>query len=79
MIKLDLHGLTKDEALKLIQKTVMDPKNKKEKYIEVVHGFNSGDELKQMCSHPRYLRCKRIEKTSTGLYNPGVTMLWLKD
>lgn len=78
MIVLDLHGLTKDEALRLIQKTVMDPKNKKEQYIEVIHGFNSGNELKQLCAHPRYLRCKRIKKTTLKLHNPGATILWLE-
>lgn len=77
MVVLDLHGLTVDEALKLIQRTVMDPKNKNEQYIEVIHGFNNGDELKQLCSHPRYLRCKKIKKTTRGLHNPGVTLLWL--
>lgn len=77
MIVLDLHGMTVSEALKLIQKTVMDPKNKHVQYIEVIHGFNSGDELKKLCSHPSNLKCKRIKKVTLKLHNPGASLLWL--
>lgn len=77
MIVLDLHGYCVEDALKTIQKTVMDPKNKNVQYIEVIHGFNNGDEIKKICSHPRYLRCKRIKKTTLKLNNPGATLLWL--
>lgn len=77
IVKIDLHGMNKYQA-----KLYIDSQLKKAKgsvyRIRVIHGYNSGTELKQLIqkeygkNHPRVLRVER------GL-NPGESDLVLKE
>lgn len=68
--KLDLHGLTREEALfELLNKLNLVDRNVKA--IEVVHGFHSGKVLKKLVqnefSHPLVLEKRKIDASRTLL------------
>lgn len=73
--ELDLHDLTVEESRRLIQQEAKDPYITS---IEVIHGFNSGSRLKELCSNPWNLQCKRISKCMPHPINNGRTIILLK-
>lgn len=68
IIKMDVHGQTKDRA-KININSMITRASKKGAYIlRVIHGFNKGTELRTMirsdfCSHPKV---KRIDTSRAG-------------
>ena len=63
--ELDIHGLAEQEAIIVIEKFIASC-DKDIKEIVVIHGFHSGDVLKEMVRSPRKIRSKRIKRISKG-------------
>ena len=74
--ELDLHNLTKEEAVKLIQRTIVE--NPMLDEIIAIHGYNSGCILKQMLQNPHNLHNKRVVTTYPD-WNEGRTHIVLKE
>lgn len=75
-LELDLHGLTSDEAIYTIQRTIVN--NPLCDYIEVIHGFNNGSVLKDLLSNKSNIHSKRVLATYPNPYNRGRTIIVLK-
>ncbi len=76
IITIDLHGLFRDEAIKVIDKTLKSADNSTYQ-IKLVHGFNRGTSLKDMIIdeykyHPKVLRIQPGD-------NLGTTVLVLRE
>ena len=74
-LELDLHNLKKDEAVRLIQRTIVN--NSKLDEIVAIHGYNNGTELKRLLQDPHNIHNKREEYTTDG-WNDGVTLIVLR-
>lgn len=75
-IKLDLHGMRREEAIRAIDKAI-DKAGPGTYHLQVIHGFNRGTELRSMI-HDWYRDDARIKRIMPG-DNPGVTVLVLKE
>lgn len=74
--ELDLHGLTCDEAIREIQRTIV--KNPTWTYIIAIHGYNNGDKLKHLLENGHNIHNRRVIKTEPDPYNKGRTYIYLK-
>lgn len=74
--ELDLHGLTCDEAIREIQRTIV--KNPTWTYIIAIHGYNNGDKLKHLLENGYNIHNRRVIKTEPDPYNKGRTYIYLK-
>lgn len=72
---IDIHGLSTIEAKKIIEKTIVNSKEVKE--LEIIHGYNSGNNLRDLVRDRNIIRSRRIIRREFGL-NQGVTSLILK-
>lgn len=73
---LDLHGYSVGEAKKIIEQTIARmPKGKQE--LTIVHGYRSGDAIKEMVRDRFELRSKRIVRRRYTM-NQGETILILE-
>lgn len=72
-IQIDIHGMTVDEALKLLREQVKNAPRWIEKIV-VVHGYNRGTALKEAI--PK-LRNPRIKEIAPSFLNDGETVIWL--
>lgn len=75
-IDVDLHGLFRDEAIKVIDKALKNADDSTYQ-IRLVHGYNRGTSLKNMIIdeykyHPKVLRIKPGD-------NLGITILVLRE
>ncbi len=75
-VKLDLHGLRREEALPVINRTIAAA-GPGTYQIRLIHGFNRGTSLREMIYdeyrfHPKILRIVNGD-------NPGITVLILKE
>ena len=75
MIDLDLHGMTVNEAKKVIEKTIAALDNKT-KELRLIHGYHSGDALKEFVRSPNGIRSKRLKRKKYTM-NQGETILEL--
>ena len=75
-LELDLHGLTSEEAIYAIQRTIVN--NPLCDYIEVIHGFNNGSVLKDLLSNKSNIHNRRVLATYPKPYNKGRTVIALK-
>ncbi len=75
-IELDLHGFTLSQALHEIQRTIVA--NPKCNCIEVIHGYNQGEQLKLFLKDKNNLHNKRVLKTQPVPFNEGRTFITLK-
>lgn len=76
--ELDLHGLTCDETIREIQRTIV--KNQIWTYIIAIHGYNNGNKLKRLLE-PQYghnIHNRRVIKTEPDPYNKGRAYIYLK-
>jgi hypothetical protein len=74
-LTIDIHGYVEYDAIKTLEKFIANaPKETKE--IIVIHGYHSGDKLKEMVRNPNKLRSKRIRRRRYTL-NQGETILEL--
>ncbi len=75
-LELDLHGLTVDEAINKIQRTIV--KNQTCTCIETIHGYRNGCVLKNVLMDKNNLHNKRVLKTLPHPFNEGRTIIYLK-
>jgi len=74
---IDIHGYTVDEARTYIEKTIVKlDKNVTE--LVVIHGYRSGNQLKNLLSSPNGIRSKRICRRKYSM-NQGETTLVLTE
>ena len=75
-IKIDLHGMTETEAIKVIDQALV--KVSPSTYqIQLIHGFNRGTVLQKMI-RDYYQYDKKVKRIIPG-ENPGITVLVLKE
>lgn len=74
-LTIDIHGMVEHDAIKTLEKFIASaPKNTEA--ITVIHGYHSGNILKDMVRNPNKLRSKRIKRRRYTL-NQGETILEL--
>ena len=76
IVKLDLHGMYQDEAMKAIDRALKAADDSTYQ-IQLIHGYNRGTSLKDMIAdeyrhHPKVVRVKPGD-------NLGVTVLVLRE
>lgn len=75
MVDLDLHGLTELEAKKVIERFIASQPNDV-KEIRVIHGYHSGDSLKNLVRDRHKIRSNRIKRRKLTM-NQGETIIEL--
>lgn len=75
-IKVDLHGLRQEEAVKVIDKAIAAADSTTYQ-IQLIHGYNRGTSLRTMI-YDEYRYEKKIRRIIPG-DNPGITVLVLKE
>ncbi len=75
-VKIDLHGMTQDQAMKVIDKA-LDSAGSGTYQLQLIHGFNRGTSLRTMIQD-WYRYDERVKRIMPG-DNPGVTVLVLKE
>jgi hypothetical protein len=74
-ITIDIHGYTTVEAQKYIEKELANiPKNVK--FVRIIHGYHSGDTLKEFVRSRNGIRSKKIRRKKFTM-NQGETILEL--
>lgn len=73
---IDVHGMTKIEAQKAIERCIADAPKGCES-VTVIHGYHSGTELKSMIQSRNGIRSKRIERKKYTM-NQGETIFILR-
>ena len=76
-VELDLHGFTISQAIHEIQHTIIA--NPKCTCIEVIHGYNHGNILKNILRNKKNLHNRRVLKTLPVPFNEGRTFIFLKN
>lgn len=74
-VEIDIHGLTEQVAIKTLEKFIVAC-NKTVNKIVVIHGYHSGNALKDMVRNSNKLRSKRIRRRKLTM-NQGETILEL--
>lgn len=75
-VHIDLHGMTREEAMKVIDKSLAKA-GPSVYQIRLVHGFHRGTSLRSMI-YEEYRYDRRILRIIPG-DNPGITVLVLKE
>ena len=75
-VKIDLHGLTKEEAVQVIDKA-LDSAGPGTYQLQLVHGYHRGTNLRSMI-RDWYRYDSRVRRIIPG-DNPGITVLVLKE
>ena len=73
---IDVHGFTVAEAIYAIQRLIVN--NPQCGCIEVIHGYNNGDAIKQALSNKFNIHSKRVLNTYQDEFNAGKTIICLK-
>ncbi|MBU1019733.1 MAG: Smr/MutS family protein [Firmicutes bacterium] len=73
--EIDIHGMTEEMAIKALQKFIVSCGDDVEEIV-VIHGYHSGNVLKDMVLNPNKLRSKRIRRRKFTM-NQGETILEL--
>lgn len=73
--KIDIHGMTEDEAYCALLEKMNSLKNGTKKLV-VVHGFHGGSVLKNMVSNFEHFK---IESKIQPFYNAGETIFYIKN
>lgn len=76
VVELDIHGMTKYQAKLRIDSLLKNIKSNVYR-IRIIHGYNSGTELKDMVRKD-YRKHPRVIRVEFGL-NQGITELILRD
>jgi len=74
--KLDLHGLTQDEAVKVIDKALAAA-GPMTYQLQLIHGYNRGTSLRTMI-YDWYRYEPKVKRIIPG-DNPGITVLVLRE
>ena len=75
-VKLDLHGLTQDEAIKVIDKALASA-GPSTYQLQLIHGYNRGTSLRNMI-YDWYKYDSKVKRIMPG-DNQGITILVLKE
>ena len=75
-VKVDLHGLRQEEAVRVIDRAIADA-GPGTYQLHLIHGFNRGTNLRSMI-HDWYQYEPKVKRIIPG-DNPGVTVLVLKE
>ena len=75
MVEVDIHGYTEQDAIKLLERFIVKC-DSSIKQILVIHGYHSGNVLKDMVRNSNKLRSKRIRRRKPTM-NQGETILEL--
>ena len=75
-IKIDLHGLTQEEAIPVIDKAIRDA-GPATYQIHLIHGYNRGTRLRSMI-YDEYKYEPKIKRIILG-DNPGITVLVIRE
>ncbi len=75
-VKIDLHGLRQDEAVKRIDKAIAAAGSTTYQ-IQLIHGYNRGTSLRSMI-YDWYRYEPKVKRIVPG-DNPGITVLILKE
>lgn len=75
-VKIDLHGLRQDEAIKVIDKALAFSGTTTYQ-LQLIHGYNRGTNLRTMI-HDWYQHDPKVKRIIPG-DNPGITVLVLKE
>jgi len=73
IVEIDIHGLTEQVAIKTLEKFIVSCDHSVTEIV-VIHGFNSGNVLKDMVRNSNKLRSKRIRRRKISM-NQGETIL----
>ena len=78
-VKIDLHGLRKEEAMRVIDKALASagPTTYQTYQLQLIHGYNRGTSLRSMI-HDWYQYDPKVKRIIPG-DNPGITVLVLKE
>ncbi|MDD4848365.1 MAG: Smr/MutS family protein [Bacteroidales bacterium] len=76
ILKIDIHGLTAQEAKEKVQEMVKKAPRNVQKIV-VVHGYHNGTVLSEMVR--RQIRSPRIVDIIPAVGNDGETVIWLKE
>ena len=75
-VKLDLHGMRQDEAIRMIDRAIASA-DASTYQIQLIHGYHRGTSLRTMI-HEEYRFDPRIKRIIPG-DNPGITVLVMKE
>ena len=75
-VKIDLHGLTQDEAVKVIDKAIASA-GPSTYHLQLIHGYHRGTSLRTMIQD-LYRYDPKVKRIMPG-DNPGITVLVLKE
>ena len=75
-VKIDLHGMRREEAVKEIDRALAAADSTTYQ-IQIVHGYNRGTNLRTMI-YEEYRYDPKIKRITPG-DNPGITVLVLKE
>jgi len=75
IVEIDIHGLTEQVAIKTLEKFIVSC-DKSVTEIVVIHGYRSGNALKEMVRNSTKLRSNRIRRRRVTM-NQGETILEL--
>ena len=75
-VKIDLHGLQQEEAIKVIDKAIAAA-GATTYHLQLIHGYNRGTRLRSMI-YDWYKYDPKVKRIMPG-DNPGITVLVLKE
>ena len=75
-VKVDLHGLTQEEAIKVIDRAIQNA-GPTTYQLHLIHGYNRGTRLRTMI-YDEYKYNPKVKRIIPG-DNPGITVLILKE
>jgi len=75
-VKIDLHGMTKDQAVQVIDRTLRNA-GPAVYQLQLVHGYHRGTNLRSMIQD-YYRYDPKVKRILPG-DNPGITVLVLKE
>ncbi len=75
-VKVDLHGLRREEAIEVIDKAIADA-DAATYQIQLIHGYNRGTSLRTMI-YEEYRYEPKIKRIIPG-DNPGITVLVMRE
>ena len=75
-VKIDLHGMTQEEAIKVIDRALANA-GPTTYQLQLIHGYNRGTRLRSMI-YDEYKYEPKIKRIIPG-DNPGITVMVLKE
>ncbi len=75
--EIDLHGTTKEVAVQLIQRFIVNCSKQGIHYIEIIHGYRNGSAIKEALMNHE-IKSRLIEKIQAVPFNNGRTGIYIK-